>query len=185
VNLSRLERFVERELYFREAADQMVSGSVTKEEVIDEVIANALGDGGEKPQKLALEPWLYRLDPCHRRSPGPRLRPRLPVSLEDSARVPNVRASDEPELQFHQPDETLTRESVIADSRMATPERQRIRGRNEPFDESALSGCKTARPRGFYLHTIKRFISSAYALSSGVAIRLSAITLSRVRVSSG
>src|SRR6185437_6868059 len=60
-NLSRLERFVERELYFREAAEQMIADSVTKEEVIDEVIAAALSDGGDKPEKMALESWLYRL----------------------------------------------------------------------------------------------------------------------------
>ena len=60
-NLSRLERFVERELYFREAAEQMAAGFHHQEEVIDEVIAAALGDGGDKPEKLALEPWLYRL----------------------------------------------------------------------------------------------------------------------------
>src|SRR4029077_6269004 len=44
------------------------------------------------------------------------------VHLEDSARRPNVKASDEPELQFHQPDESITGETVIADSRAATPE---------------------------------------------------------------
>ncbi len=65
VNLSRLERFVEREIYFRETADQVVPDSITKEEVIDETIAAALGGDGksasEKPERLALEPWLYRL----------------------------------------------------------------------------------------------------------------------------
>ena len=60
-NLVRLERFVERELYFRETAEQLLPDFVNKEEVIDEVIARALGDGGEKPERLALEPWLYRL----------------------------------------------------------------------------------------------------------------------------
>ena len=122
-NLSRLELFVERELYFREAAEQIVPDSITKDEVIDEVIAGALGDGGDKPDKLALEPWLYRLaihaigDLQARSSDNV-----LSVHLEESARMPNVRASDEPELQFHQPDETLTRESVIADRRTSTPE---------------------------------------------------------------
>ena len=48
-NLKRLERFVERELYFRETAEQLLPDFVNKEEVIDEVIARALGDGGEKP----------------------------------------------------------------------------------------------------------------------------------------
>ena len=124
VNLSRLERFVERELYFREAAEQMVPDAITKDEVIDEVIAGALGDGGDKPDKMALESWLYRLaihaigDLLARSSDNV-----VSVHLEDSARMPNVRASDEPELQFHQPDETLTKESVIADRRV---QRRRI-----------------------------------------------------------
>ena len=43
VNLSRLERFVDRELYFREAAEQIVPGAITKDEVIDEVIAGGPG----------------------------------------------------------------------------------------------------------------------------------------------
>ena len=47
VNLSRLERFVEREIYFRETADQVVPDSISKEEVIDETIAAALGGDGE------------------------------------------------------------------------------------------------------------------------------------------
>jgi len=44
------------------------------------------------------------------------------VHLEDSARKQNVKASDEPELQFHQPDEAITEENIIADGRVATPE---------------------------------------------------------------
>jgi len=48
--------------------------------------------------------------------------PYSPVPLEKSARKPNVRASDEPQLQFHQPDETMLEEEVIADRRVATPE---------------------------------------------------------------
>jgi len=44
------------------------------------------------------------------------------VRLEESARKQNVRASDEPELQFYQPDEAITEETIIADDRVATPE---------------------------------------------------------------
>ena len=89
VNLSRLERFVERELYFREAAEQMVPDAVSKDEVIDEVIAGALASGGDKPDRMALEPWLYRLaihaigDLLARGSDHV-----LSVHLEDSTRVP-------------------------------------------------------------------------------------------------
>ena len=157
-NLSRLELFVERELYFREAAEQIVPDSITKDEVIDEVIAGALGDGGDKPDKLALEPWLYRLaihaigDLQARSSDNV-----LSVHLEDSARMPNVRASDEPELQFHQPDETLTRESVIADRRTATPEDIASSDEIDRLMQFALAAAKPRDREVFILHTIEGF----------------------------
>ena len=157
-NLSRLERFVERELYFRETAEQLASDAVTKDEVIDEVIAGALGDGGDKPDKMALEPWLYRLaihaigDLLARSSDNV-----LSVHLEDSARAPNVRASDEPELQFHQPDETLTRESVIADRRTATPEDIASSDEMNTLVEFALAAAKPRDREVFILHTMEGF----------------------------
>jgi RNA polymerase sigma factor (sigma-70 family) len=157
-NLSRLERFVDREIYFREAAEQMAPNSITREEVIDEVIVAALGDGGDKPDKLALEPWLYRLaihaigDLVARSSDNV-----LSVHLEDSARIPNVRASDEPELQFHQPDETLTKESIIADRRVATPEDIASSDEMNTLVEFALSAAAPRDREVFILHTIEGF----------------------------
>ena len=157
-NLSRLERFVERELYFREAAEELASDSITKDEVIDEVIVGALGDGGDKPDKMALEPWLYRLaihaigDLQARSSDHV-----LSVHLEDSARLPNVRASDESELQFHQPDETLTKESVIADRRVATPEDIASSDEMDMLVQSALAAAKPRDREVFILHTMEGF----------------------------
>ncbi len=66
VNLSRLERFVEREIYFREAADFIEPDCVTVNEVIDETIAAALGDSQEKPERL--DPRALALPPGHARS---------------------------------------------------------------------------------------------------------------------
>jgi RNA polymerase sigma factor (sigma-70 family) len=77
--------------------------------------------------------------------------------LEDSARVPNVRASDEPELQFHQPDETLTRESVIADRRVATPEDIASSDEMDRLMEFALAAAKPRDREVFILHTIEGF----------------------------
>jgi RNA polymerase sigma factor (sigma-70 family) len=158
VNLSRLERFVERELFFREAAEQMVPDSITKDEVIDEVIAGALGDGGDKPDRMALESWLYRLaihamgDLLARSSDDV-----LSVHLEESARMPNVRASDESELQFHQPDETLTKESIIADRRAATPEDIASSAEMDLLVQSALAAAQPRDREVFILHTMEGF----------------------------
>ena len=122
VNLGRLERFVERELRYRFNAG-LSRDAVTKEEVIDEVVAAALGDDVEKPQVLGLEPWLYRLAIRSIDSIAGRNRDAVPtVSLDASARKQNVQASDEAELQYHQPDEMFTGRDVIADRRVSTPE---------------------------------------------------------------
>lgn len=156
-NLARLERFVERELYFRETAEEVLPDSVSKEEVIDEAIARALGDGSEKPERLALEPWLYRLamrsidDFCAGATEG------TPVPLEDSARKPNVRASDEPELQFHQPDETLIGENVIADKRMSTPEDIAYSDEMITLIQFALDGASRPDREAFVLHAVEGF----------------------------
>jgi DNA-directed RNA polymerase specialized sigma24 family protein len=169
-NLARLERFVEREIYFRETSDLVVTDSISKEEVIDETIAAALGDGVEKPEKLALEPWLYHLamkalDQLSRpdESNG------SAVHLEDSARKRNVKGSDEAELQFHQPDESITEETVIADDRIATPEQ--IVGSDEMMRliASALRDIKPAHREAFILHAIEGFGVDEISAITGAA----------------
>jgi RNA polymerase sigma factor (sigma-70 family) len=158
VNLSRLERFVEREIYFREASDLIGQDSVTTEEVIDETIAVALGDQMEKPERIALEPWLYRLamNALDKLSHSDEFNGGA-VHLEDSARKRNVKASDEPELQFHQPDEAITEETVIADNRIATPEQ--IVGSDEMVRliAAALRDITPAHREAFILHAIEGF----------------------------
>jgi hypothetical protein len=60
-NFRRLRLFVERELYFRESSGQIESGLLSWEEIVDEAVARALDESVEKPDRMALEPWLYRL----------------------------------------------------------------------------------------------------------------------------
>lgn len=158
VNLSRLDRFIEREIYFREASDFIEADSITKDEVIDETVAAALGDGEQKPERLALEPWLYSLAiKALDRLSRPDDTNGGAVHLEDSARKRNVKGSDEPELQFHQPDESIIGENVIADDRIATPEQ--IVGSDEMMRliASALRDVKPAHREAFILHAIEGF----------------------------
>jgi DNA-directed RNA polymerase specialized sigma24 family protein len=158
VNLARLERFVEREIYFREAQESIATGSLSKEEVIDETIAAALGNGQEKPELLALEPWLYRLalnalDDLSRTDESSD----NAVCLEESARRRNVKASDEPELQFHQPDESITGATVIADARVATPEQIMASDEMLRLIASALRDLGSGPREAFILHAIEGF----------------------------
>jgi DNA-directed RNA polymerase specialized sigma24 family protein/ribosome-associated translation inhibitor RaiA len=158
VNLARLERFVERELYFRETADQLAADTISKEEVIDEAILRALGETGEKPERLALEPWLYRLALRSLDEMIARVdENNHSVHLEESARKRNVRASDEAELQFHQPDETITGETVIADRRVSTPEQIASADEMLRLVEAALRGTTRSAREAFILYAVEGF----------------------------
>jgi DNA-directed RNA polymerase specialized sigma24 family protein len=156
-NLARLERYVEREIYFRELQQEAGPGRLSKEEVIDETIAAALGDA-ERPERLALEPWLYRLalkalDELSRgeESDG------HAVCLESSARPRNVRATDEPELQFHQSDEAMTGETVIADARVSTPEQIIASDELLRLIAFSLRDLGSGPREAFILHAIEGF----------------------------
>jgi len=157
VNLSRLERFVERELYAREAAEQIARNAVSQQEVIDETIARALGDGDERPERLALEPWLYRTALNVIRDLGWDGEDGAAVHLEQSVRRPNERASDEAELQFHQPDESFTEETVIADYRLSTPEAVADSDEMIALVQYALNGAARADREVFILNAIEGF----------------------------
>jgi DNA-directed RNA polymerase specialized sigma24 family protein/ribosome-associated translation inhibitor RaiA len=163
INLARLERFVERELYFRETSEQIEGESVTKDEVIDEAIARALG-GGDKPERVALEPWLYRLalhsmDELARRAHEHN----GSVHLEDSARKRNVKASDEAELQFHQPDEAILGVTVIADQRVSTPEQIASSDELLRLVEVALRGTDRSAREAFILQAVEGFTDDEIA----------------------
>lgn len=158
VNLARLERFVEREIYFREEQEAIARDSLTREEVIDETIAAALADGLEKPERLALEPWLYRLalralDELSRTDDSDG----HAMPLEESARRPNVKGSDESELQFHQPDESITGATVIPDGRVATPEEILASDEILRLIASALRDLGSGPREAFILYAIEGF----------------------------
>jgi RNA polymerase sigma factor (sigma-70 family) len=157
-NFMRLHRFVERELHYREAAGLIPAEQIRPEEVLDEAVANALGNGFEKPEKLALEPWLYRLARRALDDLAVRERERDDsVPLEQSARSQNVRASDEPHLQFHQPDELLAEEDVIADRRLATPEELLSSDEMMALIDAALRGLDRKQREAFILQAVEGF----------------------------
>jgi RNA polymerase sigma factor (sigma-70 family) len=158
-NLSRLERFVDRELYFRRADDEITEDGLSTSEVVNEVVARALGDH-HRPEKLSLEPWLYHLALQAMKQMTMRLRelePEIHLHLEDSRRRQNVQASDEPGLQFHQPDEGWTRESSIADRRASSPEQVAYSDEVIALVHAALRGVDRTDREAFLLYGIEGF----------------------------
>jgi DNA-directed RNA polymerase specialized sigma24 family protein/ribosome-associated translation inhibitor RaiA len=166
-NLARLERFVDRELHFRRADEEILEDALSTPEVVDEVIARALGDH-DRPEKLSLEPWLYRLALQAMNEMTARLHElESPVSLETSPRRQNVEASDEAGLQFHQPDEAWTRESVIPDRRASTPEEAAYSDEVIALVQAALRGADRTDREAFLLYGIEGFSLGEIAAITG------------------
>jgi RNA polymerase sigma factor (sigma-70 family) len=166
-NLSRLERFVDRELHFRRADEDILEDALSTPEVVDEVIARALGDH-DRPEKLSLEPWLYRLALQAMNEMTTRLHElESPVRLEDSRRRQNVEASDEAGLQFHQPDEGWTRESTIPDRRVSTPEQAAYSDEVIALVQAALRGADRTDREAFLLYGIEGFSLNEIAAITG------------------
>jgi DNA-directed RNA polymerase specialized sigma24 family protein/ribosome-associated translation inhibitor RaiA len=168
-NLSRLERFVDRELHFRHAAEELSENELSTPEVVDEVIARALGDH-DRPEKLALEPWLYRLALEAMNEMTARLEELespAHLHLEASRRRQNVEASDEAALQFHQPDEGWTRESTIPDRRVSTPEQAACSDEMIALVQAALRGADRTDREAFLLYGIEGFSLDEIAAITG------------------
>jgi len=157
-NFRRLQVFVERELHFRENSGDLDADSISANEIVDQAIADALDDKAEKPDRIGLEPWLYRLairaieDSVSRRSQS-----ESEVDLRSSPRRRRERASDEASLQFHQPDETMTNESGIADRGAATPEEIAYTDEMVALVQLALKGAAPEDRETFVLHALEGF----------------------------
>jgi RNA polymerase sigma factor (sigma-70 family) len=166
-NLGRLERFVDRELHFRRTNEEIPEDGLSTSEVVNEVIARALGDH-DRPEKLTLEPWLYRLALRAMNEMTKRLEELgSPIHLEDSRRRQNVEASDEPGLQFHQPDEGWTRESSIPDRRVSTPEQAAYSDEVVALVQAALRGASRTDREAFLLYGIEGFALDEIAAITG------------------
>lgn len=157
INLSRLRRFIQRELQYREDQGQVAPEAISVEDVMNEAIANALGEQNDKPERMKVEPWVHRLakqaidmmvfDGNNESN----------VPLERSHGQQNVQGSDEAILQFHQPDDRLLEENVIPDPAANTPEELVARRELLNLVETTLRDAGRDAQEAFILYTIEGF----------------------------
>jgi RNA polymerase sigma factor (sigma-70 family) len=155
-NLERLKGYVERELRQRRDSGQRKLASVSVEEVIDEAIASALDEHRPRPEKIALEPWLYRLS----RSAMDRLANQVEssgVRLEQTERPKFPDVNDDEMRQFYLPEERVTNEDLIADSNSSTPEDEASREELMAMVERALRYATPNQREAFMLATLEGF----------------------------
>jgi RNA polymerase sigma factor (sigma-70 family) len=167
-NFDRLFRFAEREIRYRENSGVLQRDQVSTGEVVDEVIANALGDGYERPERVALEPWLYRLairaiDEVARRN-GEEVVGGVP--LDHTYRQTDIHDADEVQLQFHQPDEAMVNRDLIADGGTSSPEAAAYTDEMINLVDAALLGARREDREAFLLFAIEGFTPEEIAVIS-------------------
>jgi len=156
-NLPRLRRFVERELTHREIEGRLLRDEVSIDDVVGEAIANALDERHDKPERMRLEPWLYRLalNAIHSiassngdEGSSPLERPRGIVEEEDAV---------EGDAQFSGMEAPFYSENAIVDSAAQTPED--LAARNELIElvERSLRDAGRNQREAFILYTIEGF----------------------------
>jgi RNA polymerase sigma factor (sigma-70 family) len=156
-NLPRLRRFVERELTHRQSEGQLAADEVQVDDVVSEAIASALDEQRDKPERMRLEPWLYRL--------ASEAIDRLASSDGDEGRIPlgrsqetgEARDTGEPVAQFSEPVGRLYVEDAIVDSTEQSPEE--LAARNELIElvERSLRDAGRDQREAFILFTIEGF----------------------------
>jgi len=157
-NFRRLQLFVERQLSLRELSGQIQPESISADEIVDEAVARALDEKIEKPDRIALEAWFYRLaiqamDELEAHFP----QAESEVDLNGLRKRRDEGASDEPRMQFHQPDEALTTESSIPDRGTATPEEIAYTDEMFALVQFALGAAEPHDRETFILHALEGF----------------------------
>jgi RNA polymerase sigma factor (sigma-70 family) len=156
-NLPRLRRFVARELAHRQSEGQLMPDQVSVDDAVSEAIANSLDEQHDKPERMRLEPWLYRLavDAIGHLASGNGDEGRMP--LERSPKTGEARDTEESVAQFSEPEGRLYVENAIIDSTAQTPED--IAARNELIElvERSLSDAGRDQREAFILFTIEGF----------------------------
>ncbi len=157
-NFRRLTLFVERELFFRESSGQFRRAVISSQEIVDEAVARALDETIEKPDRLGLEPWIYRLAI---RAMDDFEAALGEVSREDDPRHSradvNEQASDEQQLQFHPAEESTRLEDLIPDDATATPEEIAYSDEMIALVHFALRAADRQDREAFILHAIEGF----------------------------
>lgn len=181
-NFTLLFRFVERELRYRENLGLIRRDQVWPDEVVDEAVANALDNGEEKPELVSLEPWLYRLarraiDQVAARNGEPV--PQVP--LDHAYREIDLHDADELQMQFHQPDEAVNNEDVIADVRVSTPEASAASDEMITLVEYALLGAKPEDREAFLLYAVEGFTPDEIAVITSRPVDEARTSIARAR----
>lgn len=129
VNLPRMKRFIQREIEHGEREGQLLPGHLAVDDVVSEAIADALSEQPDKPERMKLEPWLYRL-------------------AKQAIDALNAEDRGEPHV---------TEESAVSDTADNTPEELAARRDLISLVQTTLRDARREEREAFILYAIEGF----------------------------
>jgi RNA polymerase sigma factor (sigma-70 family) len=157
-NVDRLRRYVERELLFRSDNGQDGLRGVDADEVVSEAVASALAENAQRPEKVAIEAWLFQLarraiDRIKRESATDD----RDVALDHNAHKLKENSGDDDALsQFDFDADTVTNANTVADG-SATPEEIIANDEIVAMVQTALLNARPEDREAFILFTMEGF----------------------------
>lgn len=157
-NLDRLRRYVDRMLELRIDNGQEGLEGVTADEVVSEAVASALDERTERPEKVALEAWLFRMA---RRGIDRIAREGAiddrQVALDSNIHKLKENDGDDDALrQFDFDADTVTSANNVRDA-SATPEEIMANDEVLAMIQTALTDAKPEDREAFILFTLEGF----------------------------
>ncbi len=169
-NLDKLENYIRRELFHRTLTEDVPTGLLQTQALVDEVFLQVSSRAMDRPEHLPLEQWMFQIA---RKELNTRIQDfresRKEIHVEERANTPSQ--WDDEELTFYHPDEVLSLEDLIRDEHAVSPEQ--LLAQEEAKDElhKAIASLPSAVRESFVLFALEGLNSDEVAMIMGKSPR--------------
>ena len=169
-NLDKIENYIRRELFHRTLTEDVPTGLLQTQALVDEVFLQVSSRAMDRPEHLPLEQWMFQIA---RKELNTRMQDfresRKEIHVEERANTPSQ--WDDEELTFYHPDEVLSLEDLIRDEQAVSPEQ--LLAQEEAKDElhKAIASLPSAVRESFVLFALEGFNSDEVAMIMGKSPR--------------
>ncbi len=169
-NLDKIENYIRRELFHRTLTEDVPTGLLQTQALVDEVFLQVSSRAMDRPEHLPLEQWMFQIA---RKELNTRMQDfresRKEIHVEERANTPSQ--WDDEELTFYHPDEVLSLEDLIRDEQAVSPEQ--LLAQEEAKDElhKAIASLPSAVRESFVRFALEGLNSDEVAMIMGKSPR--------------
>ena len=165
-NLGQVENYIRRELYHQSLVESIPVGLVEAQALVDEVFVEVSSSVAARPENLPVNRWMFQVARSIVRE---RVRSWQAASRESHIEelAPDVSQWEDEPLNFHQPDEVLHLEDLLADSHSTNPEELLECEETQEQLQEAIAQLPHAIREPFVLHAQEGFSSEETAMITG------------------